>query len=331
MYHDGSEFSTTMVDWRGAAVLPDIHRRIVNAKYIFERATSIQAENAEMSLSIALLLAHDAIELLMLAMLDHVGAKPNTRRNFMEFWADMKQATGQQPPDLIPMEALNKLRVGLKHNGNLPHAQTVKDLIPRCKGFFENVLNAYCQLRYDDVSLIDMLPDAEVISLLKKAEEAFIAGERFEAMLNLKFAFHRIERPDGKILPFLEAPKKPSVPYELRQTDLDQYLVQLHSFLNECAKSTNAILLKIDRLQYDAYLRVGPYIQWTMDGRPHVHCSDTFESLSREDFDKWTAFVIDYAFKAADVYIPNVSDRYWDGAPREYFVRPTATEEPLQS
>ena len=50
-------------------MLPDIHRRIVNAKYIFERATGIQTEDAEMSLSIALLLAHDAIELLMLAVL----------------------------------------------------------------------------------------------------------------------------------------------------------------------------------------------------------------------------------------------------------------------
>ena len=181
-------------------MLPDIHRRIVNAKYVFERAISIQAENDEMSLSIALLLAHDAIELLMLAVLDHVGAKPNARRNFMDFWPDMKHATSQEPPDLIPMEGLNKLRIGLKHNGNLPHAQTVRGLVPRCKGFFENVLNAYCQLQYEDVSLLDMLPDAEVISLLKKSEKAFQSGDKLSAMLNLKFAFHKIERPEGKIL-----------------------------------------------------------------------------------------------------------------------------------
>jgi hypothetical protein len=311
-------------------VLPDIHRRIVNAKYVFERAESVQAESAEMSLSIALLLAHDAIELLMLAVLDHVGAKPNARRNFMDFWPDMKQAISLEPPDLIPMEALNKLRVGLKHNGNLPHAQTVRDLIPRCKGFFENVLNAYCQLQYEDVSLLDMLPDAEVISLLKKSEEAFRSGDKFSAMLNLKFAFHKIERPEGKILPILEAPEKPSTPYELREWGIDKYLGQLHSFLDECAKSTNAIMLKIDRLQYAAYLRLGPYILWTMDGRPHIQYSDTFESLPREAFDKWKAFVVDYAFKAADVYIPYVPVRQGAGAPREYFVRPTSSEEPSQ-
>lgn len=307
-------------------MLPDIHRRIVNAKYVFERAMGFQGESAEMSLSVALLLAHDAVELLMLAVLDHVGAKPNARRNFMDFWPDMKQATSQEPPDLIPMDALNKLRVGLKHNGNLPHAQTVRDLIPRCKGFFENVLHAFCQLQYEDVSLLDLLEDAEVVSLLKKSEQAFQSEDKLSAMLNLKFAFDKIERPEGKILPILESPQKPSVPYELRGFGIDRYIDQLHSFLDECAKSTNAIMLKIDRLQYAAYLRVGPYIQWTMDGRPHIRSSHAFESLTREEFDRWKAFVVDYAFKAADVYIPYVRTREWDGAPREYFVRPTSSE-----
>jgi hypothetical protein len=43
----------------------DIHRRIVNAKYVMERAASVQAERNEMSQSISVLLMHDAVELLM--------------------------------------------------------------------------------------------------------------------------------------------------------------------------------------------------------------------------------------------------------------------------
>jgi hypothetical protein len=302
-------------------VIVDIQRRIVNAKYIFEKAVAIQMEASDMSLSIALLLAHDAVELLMLAVLDHVNAKPNARRNFMDFWPEMKQATSIEPPDLIPMEALNKLRVGLKHNGNLPHPQAVHDLIPRCKGFFENVLKAYCGIKYEDVSIIDMLPDPEVVSLLKKSESDFTSGDKLSAMLNLKFAFHKIERPDGKILPFLEAPKAPDVPYELREFGVDKYFRQLHSFLDECATTTNAMLLKTDRLQYAAYSKEGPYIQWTMDGRPHVHYRDDYQSLTREDYEKWKAFVIDYAFKAVDAYVPYVRNPQWDGDPREYFIR----------
>jgi hypothetical protein len=52
----------------------DIHRRIVNAKYVLERAGSIQAERNEMSQSICVLLMHDSVELLMIAVLDDLAS-----------------------------------------------------------------------------------------------------------------------------------------------------------------------------------------------------------------------------------------------------------------
>src|ERR1700728_3911797 len=100
-------------------MLPDILKRIVNAKYILERAARIQAESNEMSLSISLLLIHDAVELMMIAVLDHLQVPSKTKREFMDFWPDIKKAGHPEPPDSVPMSSLNKLRVGLKHNGNL--------------------------------------------------------------------------------------------------------------------------------------------------------------------------------------------------------------------
>jgi hypothetical protein len=182
-------------------MLPDIHRRIVNAKYVFERAARIQAEGNEMSLSISLLLMHDAIELLMLAVLDHKNIKAKERRDFMDFWIDMKQAGLPAPPDDIPMRSLNKLRVGLKHHGNLPNPQTVQELLPRARGFFENILQSYCDIEHGDVSLIDLIPDPEVRETLKVSRRKFVGGDKFSAMTDLKVAFHKIEHPDGKRLP----------------------------------------------------------------------------------------------------------------------------------
>jgi hypothetical protein len=94
-------------------MLPDVQRRIVNAKYVLERAATLQAESNEMSLSISLLLMHGAIELVMLAVLDHLKVATKSRREFMDFWEDIKQAGPQEPPDRIPMESLNKVRVSL--------------------------------------------------------------------------------------------------------------------------------------------------------------------------------------------------------------------------
>jgi len=150
-------------------MLPDIHKRVLNAKYVLERATRMQDESGEMSLSLSLLLMHDAVELLMLAVLDHLRISAKKNREFMDFWPLIRDAGRPEPPDRIPMDSLNKLRVGLKHYGNLPNPQTVRDLLPRIQGFFENVLQGYCGLSYPDLSPIDLVPDPEVRSLLHEA------------------------------------------------------------------------------------------------------------------------------------------------------------------
>jgi len=170
-------------------MLPDILRRIVYAKYVLERAARIQAENDEMSLSISLLLTHDAVELLMLAVLDHLKVPIKKRREFMDFWQEIKQAGHPEPPDFIPMEALNKLRVALKHNAIFPNPQTVRDLFPRARGFFENVLKSYCQLAYGGISLIDLVPNLDVRDILAGARQKFDSGDKPTAMTDLKIAF----------------------------------------------------------------------------------------------------------------------------------------------
>lgn len=283
----------------------DIHRRIVNAKYVFERAFRIQGENNEMSLSIALLLTHDAIELLMLAVLDHVKASPKKRREFMDFWPDMKQAGQAEPPDIIPMEALNKLRVGLKHNGNIPNPQTVRDLMPRVRGFFENVLKAYCGLQYSDVSLLDRIEDAELRDLLKCARTKF-ESDRSGALTDLKIAIHRIEHPKDKIFPIMRAPEAPSLPNEMKRSGWEGYMRNLHGFLDQCAIRTNALTLSFDPIMYRAFMRIGPYLQWSFTGTYTVLHSSDYKQITPQVFDEFVDFLIDYALKSADAYLPRV-------------------------
>jgi len=282
------------------AMLPDIHRRVVNAKYVLERAARIQAESNEMSLSISLLLMHDAVELLMLAVLDHLQPAPKKRREFMDFWSDIKQAGHAEPPDFIPMESLNKLRVGLKHNGNLPHPQTVRDLLPRAMGFFENVLKAYCGLSYSEVSLIDLVPDQEVCALLHDAQKKFSSGEKADALTNLKIALHKVEHQKGKHLSFLHAPDKPSLAGEVAKAGLGKYLEELHSFLSESALRTNAVMLGFDPVRYASFVRNTPIVQWSVSGKPTVIRTSTYAAVSEDDFAEMVNFLIDYALKMVE-------------------------------
>jgi hypothetical protein len=281
-------------------MLPDIHKRVVNAKYILERAARIQAESNEMSLSISLLLMHDAVELLMLAVLDHLQAAPKKKREFMDFWSDIKQAGHANPPDFVAMESLNKLRVGLKHNGILPRSQTVRDLLPRVLGFCENVLKDYCGLIYSEVSLIDLVPDQEVCSLLRDAQKKFFSGEKAEALGDLKIALHKVEHPKGKHLSLLRAPRKPRLPREVAKAGWGEYLDELESFLKESASRTNAVMLGVDPVRYASFVRNTPIVQWSASGKSTVVHSSTYGAVSEDDFTEMINFLIDYALKVSE-------------------------------
>jgi hypothetical protein len=282
----------------------DIHRRIVNAKYILERAFSIQAERCEMNQSICVLLMHDAVELLMIAVLDHLDVTVPKKREFMDFWSLVKQATQQDAPDKTAMESLNTIRVGLKHKGVSPNPNEVRDLLTRSKGFFENVLKSLCGVSYADVSLIDLVPDKEVRAIMIEARRKFLSGDKDHAMVELQVAFHKLQEHDGKTLPKLHAPKAPNLPSELRQAGWDRYLDQLHSFMESTASVTNALMLGIDPYRYSDFVRSAPALQWTMAGSYTALFSRTYESVSVERFDELAAFLIDYALKISEAFIP---------------------------
>lgn len=65
---------------------------------------------------------HDAAEMLMLAVVDHLKIGMPKKWDFMDFWAEIKK-NHPEPPQRIAMEQMNKMRVALKHNGTLPHGK----------------------------------------------------------------------------------------------------------------------------------------------------------------------------------------------------------------
>jgi len=84
---------------------------------------------------IAVLLLHDAVEILMIAILDHLNINAKKNREFMAFWTLVKQDGHPDAPDKAAMESLNTIRVGLKHKAIIPNSRDVRDLFTRTQGF----------------------------------------------------------------------------------------------------------------------------------------------------------------------------------------------------
>ncbi len=162
---------------------------------------------------------------------------------------------------------------------------------------------AYCNLDYAALSLIDLVTDVEVRSLLQEAR-AFASGEKAGALTSLRIALHKIENPTGKRLPLLKAPAKPRMPNEMARAGWDQYLNQLHSFLEQSAARMNAAMLSVDPIRYAVFLRSTPTVQWIMSGKYSVIMMRSYDDVPEEHFAESLDFLIDYALKAEEAYIP---------------------------
>ena len=74
--------------------------------------------------------------------------------------------------------------------------------------------------------------------------------------------------------------------------------------MESSATATNALMLGVDPLQYANFVAIGPNVQWTFAGTPSVALWRTYEDFTIEKFDDLISFLIDYALKVSEVYVP---------------------------
>jgi hypothetical protein len=281
----------------------DIKRKIIWAKYVLARASSMQSESTDMSVSLSLLLMHDAAELLMVAVLDFLGIKFQRKREFMDFWTEIKPT----PPDRFPMQSLNNLRISFKHHGVSPNTDEVRNLLPRVEGFFENVLKSYCDIDYAQVSLVDLIPSDEVKAIIGTATRKFLDGDKDGAMIDLQVALHKLQEPEGKYLPRVQAPKAPHLPSEMEGAGWSNYFRQLHTFLQQTATITNALMFGIDPIRYLDFIQMGPSLQWAMNGKYQAQLFRSYNKMTQRKVDDLVSFLIDYALKISGAYIARMT------------------------
>jgi hypothetical protein len=281
------------------SISPDIRKRLLYAKYLLARARSAQAEQHELGIAVSLLLMHDAAEMLLLAVVDHLQVPMPKKWDFMDFWLEIKKAH-PEPPQRIAMESMNKMRVALKHNGTLPHAQTVRDFLPRMEAFCEDVSNWYLDgLDFRSLSLADLVGNEQARTLLTEAQAAFTTGKKQEAFVKLKVAFDTLERQLPHELPLLDKLSRlPSrVPQEVRKIAEDQQKV-----VDRAIENVNMLMLGIDPIKYRFFSDLAPKVSWSVSGNYQVMIWKQYDNISNEVFEQCFDFVVEVSFKIGEVF-----------------------------
>jgi hypothetical protein len=279
------------------AVSLDIRKRLLYAKYLLSSAKRAQTERNELAIAASLLLMHDASELLMLAVTDHLGLGSNW--NFMQFWEKVKQKGGKEPGHKIPMGQLNDLRVGLKHKGTLPHAQTVRDLMPRIDAFCEEVTKDLLDLDFAQLSLADLVADDNVRNTLQEAEQALKAGDRKSAFLNLRLAFDKLRGLIASDVALIKKPRGIKVPKGALPNETKQGLLNLQGVVYDLVGTLNTVILGIDPVRYRLLIANTPAVSWTLSGQYQALFTHDYSDVADEVFRTCFEFVVEVALTAS--------------------------------
>lgn len=286
------------------ALSPDLVKRLSYSKYLLRRAVSLQREGNELATAEAVLVGHDAAEMLMRVVTDFLGAKPPDQ--FMRFWQSVTDATGTPPPHKTAMDRLNNLRVGFKHLGNLPNRAAVGDLVPVVTAFCHEIVSLYLKTDFETVSLADLIPNEEARKKAKEAEQSFASGDKQNAFFALGLAYDKLHKDAREKMGLaIEQGHWDRWDRSFRWSgDAEKFAKALH--LDQMAKEmqrlidiTNLLVSGIRPQEFRRFSSLTPLRQYTMSGSVQAVWRRDWQTLDAEAFDFCYSFVIDFALRLA--------------------------------
>jgi hypothetical protein len=287
-----------------------------------------QARRPEPLSFASLLTFHDAVELFLVLAADHLGA-PLRRRdpNFLDYWQILRRTesfpVGVELSGQPGMDRLNRYRNALKHAGAWPGREAVEDAHSSVRRFLEGNTPKVFGIEFGDINLVNVIPQPDIRNKLRAANASEAAGNRTEAMglLGSVFTgeFEPLEMPGGPFRfgrtldPWIgdqedsdeEEPEEEEgdrgETQEAKPGDLgtlEAQLGQVTDAVGQMQKAMRVIALGID---YGRFLR--------FEALTDV---DLFHKATREEYNFCVQFVVDAAFRLADVEANAIPPSWWD-------------------
>jgi hypothetical protein len=270
---------------------PEELNRVVYSKYFMQRANSLASEGHEMALAAAVLVAHDASEMLMRVVSDVLNVKWN---HFGEFWSNIEAKGLPRPPRFGPMDQLNSERTAFKHKGIQPNPTKVPPRLLEASAFCDEIANSYLGLNYQLVSLADLIQNPAARTKLKDAEAAATRAEFDAAITDCGNAFDLL---------FAEAREKHKgalvgdIPIDGRDFVKSPATESMKAKIQKISQTLDALILGIDPSRLRKFSETTPIRQRTGYGDVTVVWTWDPARLTKSDYDFCHSFVIDSALR----------------------------------
>jgi hypothetical protein len=172
---------------------PTLLRRLGMVKYIYSVALQDSAK-AEPLCATSLLGFHDAIEMVLYAACEHLGAKFEKKLPVFEdyFTALSKVATPPTIAHEVAVKRLNTARNNFKHQGIIPAKTEIEGFRAVAANFLSDNLSPLFGVSLADVSLVHAVEDLESKAFLAEGENLLKAGDVENAARNVSIALRKV-------------------------------------------------------------------------------------------------------------------------------------------
>ncbi|MFJ2199293.1 hypothetical protein [Streptomyces violaceusniger] len=286
-------------------------QRLAFVRFLHEQGIAQSAQPEPLSAS-AVLSFHDAVEHFLLLSADHFGVNLPSNMKFLEYWEKLKPKlpTGQELPSKQALNRLNKLRVDLKHHGNIPSSQAIAQAKADVTTFFTDATLMIFEVDFRTVDMTHLVTRPETVRLLHEAQTHADLADTVSALAGLVLTFEelleyytaRIHASWGRS-PFAFGNRVPSFrpTREERNTPTSRHIKALTETSSKLQQAMRVIALGIDYTRYAQFNAMTPAVNHYADGKVTFSVTEWHESLADDDYQFARIFVIESALQAARV------------------------------
>ena len=288
-------------------LLSDTSHRVPLIKHILSTALD-HAGLPEPFCSHAVLGLHDAVELFVQLVSEHVGATVSKKAGLLEYWPALEKRLGRAFPKQHAMRRLNQARVGLKHSGIRPSRDEVDELSKQTVAFLEEASLGVLGIAFSELSSVRLVGYEPTASRLSRAEHLGGSGRFGEAAEMCALAFnelmHRFREKSGNEWNYSPFPRlseatrynRLSIGYRwaAQNRDLSEHLKKLSAAFAEIEPVLSMLTLGVEYRQFARFREVTPRIVAMADGS-YIVAGDTRRPPASGD----VVFAIDFAITAA--------------------------------
>jgi hypothetical protein len=284
-------------------------QRLAFVRFLHEQGVAQSAQPEPMSAA-AILSFQDAVEHFLLVSADHLGVNLPSNMQFMQYWERLqpKLPEGQVLPSKQALGRVNKLRVDLKHHGNIPSSHAIAQAKADVTTFFTDATKMIFNVDFETVDMADLVAHTEVARLLHEAHTHFVVDDIVSAMAGLALAFEELldHYTDRRVAawgrsPFAFGKEVPTFRPEKseRNTPVARQVSALTSAALEMRQAMQVMALGIDYARYVHFNVLVPMVTRYWNGSIMINVTDMDKAMTADDYQQARLFVIESALQAA--------------------------------